>query len=76
MSSTQRPSSSEGADGPPLGMEGRPLVTETEIRERIREAMKPFLFKKVTPNLIDLVEKALGPVVEQALLESATMPES
>lgn len=43
------------------------MTTEAQIKE----ALKPFLFKKITPNLLDKVLEALEPVVEEIVARKA-----
>lgn len=45
-------------------------MTADEATRLIGEAMKPFLFKKVTPNLIARVEDALRPLLEAVFAQA------
>ena len=36
-------------------------VTEQEVLAELDGVLKPFLFRKVTPNLIDKIKHAVGP---------------
>ncbi len=40
-----------------------------DTRERADKALKPFLFRKVTPNLINTVTALLAGVIEDVLKE-------
>jgi len=39
--------------------------------EQIKEALKPFLFKKVTPNMITKINEALSPVLDKIVARRA-----